>query len=382
MSQSLQEIYKRRVAEGGLCPDPAQMRVLTALDGLQKTLLKKPSPLKRLLPFLFSRTRGKYFISPPHAGGQGGEGAYIHGPVGRGKTMLMDLFYQSIPDCVSKRRVHFHDFMIEVHDYFHSRRSEDYFVGTVDGLLPSLAALIAARSKILCFDEFHVTDVADAMILGRLFTTLFDHGVIVVMTSNWPPDDLYKGGLQRDRFLPFIALLKARLQILPLMGSVDYRTQFLQDSGSYFYPLNAESRRRADKVFAVMTDHAAPAAEHIHVKGRDIVVPAATRHAARFSFADLCAAALGAEDYRAIAQRFKIVFIDEVPLLGDDNRNEAKRFMTLIDVFYDHKTQIVLNADAPADRLYNGSDYAFEFQRTASRLREMQSRSYASLSSQ
>lgn len=289
--------------------------------------------------------------------------------------MLMDLFFNAVPDDIPKRRVHFHAFMIEVHDYIHARREDDDFDDGIDGVLPALAARIAEKSRVLCFDEFHVTDVADAMILGRLFTALFGHGVAVVATSNWPPDKLYEGGLQRDRFLPFIELLKARLEVVRLDGPTDYRTQLLQTEGTYFWPLGAGTKARADDVFVKLTGAAAAAEEQLVVKGRAIPVFAAGR-VARFTFAQLCENPHGAEDYLTIARTYKTVFLENIPKIGYDRRNEAKRLMILIDALYENRTNLVVTADAPPDKLYRGDDHGFEFQRTVSRLQEMQSDGY------
>lgn len=300
----------------------------------------------------------------------------MHGGVGRGKSMLMDLFFDSLPPEIKKRRVHFHAFMIDVHDYFHSRREADDFSEGIDGALPSLASRLAEMSRVLCFDEFHVTDVADAMILGRLFTALLDRGVIIVATSNWEPDRLYEGGLQRDRFLPFIELLKSRLEIVHLDGPVDYRLQALQSEGTYFWPLGEASRQKSDMLFARLTDNAIPQEDSLTVKGRVIPVAQAAKGVARFTFAQLCEQPHGAEDYLAIAQKFHTLFLEQVPTLAYDRRNEAKRLMILIDALYESRTKLVVTADAPADRLYRGHDHEFEFQRTVSRLMEMQSEAY------
>lgn len=297
-------------------------------------------------------------------------GLYIWGGVGRGKTMLMDEFFQSLPEGIAKRRVHYHEFMIGVHDEMHKARQK----GAGDKALLRFAEKTAKAARVLCFDEFHVTDIADAMILGRLFTALFDAGAVCVMTSNWPPDKLYQGGLQRDRFLPFIALLKERMDVVELDGEVDYRLQCLTDTGVYFWPL--AQRGKADDVFTRLTGGAHPVPEELSVKGRTIHVAAAARGVARFTFQQLCERPMGAEDYLAIAHAYHTVFLEGIPKLGYDRRNEAKRLMTLVDTFYDRRVKLVITADAPPDQLYRGHDHEFEFQRTVSRLIEMQGAEY------
>lgn len=291
--------------------------------------------------------------------------------------MLMDTFYESIPFGIKKRRVHFHQFMIEVHDYIHSRRSDDGALREdMDAALPSLASVISNRSKVLCFDEFHVTDVADAMILGRLFTAVFEQGVSVVITSNWEPDRLYEGGLQRERFLSFIELIKRRMDIVCLDGEVDYRARKLREMSVYFTPLGAGITSRADNLFASLTGEEEPYPDLITVKGRTIEVPIAAKGVARFGFSQLCERPLGAEDYIAIAKRYHTIFLENVPRLTYDRRNEAKRLMTLVDVFYDHHRNLVVTAEESPANLYTGTDHAFEFQRTVSRLLEMQTPEY------
>jgi cell division protein ZapE len=215
-------------------------------------------------------------------------GVYLHGPVGRGKSMMMDIFYDSIPLGIKKRRVHFHQFMIEVHDYIHSRRTDDGILEDMDAALPSLALVISNRSRVLCFDEFHVTDVADAMLLSRLFTAMFDQGISIVITSNWPPDDLYKGGLQRERFLPFIKLVKERMEVVAIESPTDYRARKLKEMSVYFSPLNSDSQRRADDLFADLTNGEEGGQDLVNVKGRTIQVPIAAKGVARFSFSQLC----------------------------------------------------------------------------------------------
>jgi len=303
-------------------------------------------------------------------------GVYLHGPVGRGKSMMMDIFYDSIPLGIKKRRVHFHQFMIEVHDYIHSRRTDDGILEDMDAALPSLALVISNRSRVLCFDEFHVTDVADAMLLSRLFTAMFDQGISIVITSNWPPDDLYKGGLQRERFLPFIKLVKERMEVVAIESPTDYRARKLKEMSVYFSPLNSDSQRRADDLFADLTNGEEGGQDLVNVKGRTIQVPIAAKGVARFSFSQLCERPLGAEDYLALGKRYHTVFLENIPVLGYDRRNEAKRLMTLVDVLYDNHRNLVITAEDSPHKIYTGHDHAFEFQRTISRLLEMQGEEY------
>lgn len=358
--------YHALLTSRQLDSDPLQEKAAQSLTRLHHDVLlyeEKRKGWRQKVNFLMAR------MMPPR-------GVYLHGPVGRGKSMMMDVFYDSIPLGIKKRRVHFHQFMIEVHDYIHSRRMEDGILEDMDAALPSLALVISNRSRVLCFDEFHVVDVADAMLLSRLFTALFDQGISIVMTSNWPPDDLYKGGLQRDRFLPFIKLIKERMEVLPLDGPTDYRSRKFKETSVYFFPLGTESTERAEGLFQSLTEGADPSSDLVTVKGRTIQVPLAARGTARFSFAQLCERPLGAEDYLAIAKRYHTVFVENVPHLGYDRRNEAKRLMTLIDVLYDNHRNVVMTAEEMPQKIYSGQDHAFEFQRTVSRLLEMQTEAY------
>lgn len=348
--------------------DPEQEKAVSALDRLYHEVLARDSAQSGVWQNFMHFLRAKPSVVP--------RGVYMYGGVGRGKSMLMDLFYEALPRDIKKRRIHFHAFMIEVHNYFHSRREDGDIDTGVDALIPSLSSIIAARSDVLCFDEFHVTDITDAMILGRLFTALFDRGVVVVATSNWAPDRLYEGGLQRERFLPFIDLLKKRMEVVHLDSDTDYRGQFLQDAGTYFHPLGAASRTLVDTMFKKLTGEDIGHREILKVKGRNIVVSCAADGVAKFSFAQLCETPHGAEDYLKIAQTYHTVILENVPKLGYDRRNEAKRLMVLIDALYEHGTQLIMSADAPPEKLYRGHDHEFEFERTVSRINEMQSTAY------
>jgi cell division protein ZapE len=350
------ELYDRKVAEKTLRSDPQQRPALRALDRLYADLMQKPERRG----FCFWRKKSVV------------RGIYMHGAVGRGKSMLMELLFDALPDDYPKRRIHFHAFMIDVHAALNRARLEN----RADRGIPDYAKATAASVRVLCFDEFHVNDVADAMILGRLFTALIEQGVAVIATSNIEPDRLYEGGLQRDRFLPFIALVEKTMEIVPLTAGCDYRTQMLAEAGVYFTPLGDGTRARADALFAQLTQHGTVHQDVLEVKGRTIAVLQASGHTARFSFAQLCERPTGAADYIAIANAYTTVFLEGVPKLGYDRRNEAKRLITLIDVFYENHTRLIVTADATPEKLYLGHDHGFAFQRTVSRLIEMQSESY------
>ena len=304
------------------------------------------------------------------------QGLYMYGGVGRGKSMLMDLLFETSP-IEAKRRVHFHEFMIEIHGEIHKWRQEQKKRTTKEtDPLPKIAAEVAEDATVLCFDEFHVTDIADAMILGRLFEALFENGVVVVATSNWAPDDLYKDGLQRDRFLPFIDLLKQRLDVLHLDSETDYRMIRLKAFQAYHSPLGTEASAQLDEAFRSLTEGALVDADTIEVKGRKLVIPETARGVAKCRFADLCEKPLGAEDYLAVAARYHTMVLDGVPKLSAEKRNEAKRFMILIDAMYEAKVNLIMAADAAPHELYMEGKHAFEFERSVSRLMEMQSAEY------
>ena len=358
MPQSPKTIYQKRLKSGALKPDSVQKKAVEELNRLYQELLDyKP--------------RKGWFSKPEEPP----KGIYFYAGVGRGKSMLMDLFLESLPERISKRRVHFHEFMISVHDYVHSRRSDDSIRQGADESIPLFAARIAEKTRVLCFDEFHVTDIADAMILGRLYRCLFEHGVIIVSTSNWAPDDLYKDGLQRDRFLPFIEMIKEKMEIFHLDSPHDYRVQFLVKEGSYFHPLSS-AKPKVDKVFQTLSDGRTTRQEVLNVKGRDVEVPVTVKGIARFDFSDLFEQPLGAEDYLKVSETYHTVFIEGVPKMGRSKRNELKRLMNFIDVLYEGRNRLIISADAPPEKLYSGGDHAFEFERTISRLNEMQSVDY------
>lgn len=364
-------LYRARLREGVLHPDADQELAMEKLQGLAHAL----AAYRPRSPCGGWRER----LGLARRADPAPQGLYLFGGVGRGKTMLMEMFFDTAP-MERKRRVHFHAFMLEVHERLHLLRAEargkrkggDEAVG-------DLARLIAEEAWLLCFDEFHVADIADAMILGRLFTALFEAGVVVVATSNRPPDDLYKDGLQRSRFVPFIDLLKERLDVLALAGPVDYRLDRLEEGALYHWPLGTAAVEAMDRVFAELTDGAASAATRLYVQSRRIDVPRTAKGVARFSFDELCAKPLGAADYIAIATHFHTVLLDGVPRLAEESRNEAMRFMTLVDELYEHRAKLIVAAETPPERLYAGTTHAFEFERTVSRLMEMRSADYLRL---
>lgn len=341
-------LYDQKIADGELRPDAAQEAVLPEFDRIREALL---NPVKK---GLFRKAP-----EPP-------KGLYLWGGVGRGKSMLMDFFVNNLDD-VPARRVHFHAFMQEIHSAMHEARK----TGVDDAIAP-VAKAVSDSVRLLAFDEMQITDITDAMIVGRLFQALFADGVVVITTSNRIPDDLYKHGLNRDLFVPFIGLIKDQMTVHELVSPTDYRQDRLSGSPAYFTPHNAESRAAMDAVWHDLAGgDAGPL--NLRVKGRDVVLPKFRNGIARTKFHALCGQPLGPADFLAVADAVKVLLLDDIPTLGRSNFNEAKRFVTLIDALYEANVRLICSAAAEPEMLYLEGEGTFEFERTASRLREMQS---------
>ncbi len=359
--------YDALLAAGELRVDPAQAAVADQLQALAEALeipIDKPGFLDRLL--------GGVDPAPV-------PGLYIWGGVGRGKSMLMDLFFGSV-DVLPKRRVHFHEFMLEMHAAIHAARE-----ASAEDPIPRVAAWLAGRARLLAFDEMQVKDVADAAILSRLFAALFAAGVTIVATSNRVPEDLYKDGLNRPLFLPFIALIREKCAVVALDGPTDYRLARMAGAATWHVPNGATATAALSEIFFRLTDYPVEDRSRVPTEtlavpgGRTLFVPKSLKGVAVFSFARLCRQALGAADYLAVARRFHTIFLVGIPVLGPENRNEAARFVTLIDALYEHKVKLLASADAEPAGLYPEGDGRFEFDRTVSRLMEMRSNAYLAL---
>lgn len=365
--------YRELVAAGELRPDPEQAAAAARLDALQQEL-EVPTPTAGF----FGKLLGRKSAPAPR-------GLYMWGGVGRGKSMLMDLFHDNL-NVTAKRRAHFHEFMLDVHARLREERKKE----SGDPILP-VAAAIAAETRVLCFDEMVVNNSADAMIMSRLFTALLvEGGVTIVTTSNRAPSDLYKNGLNREHFLPFIALVESRLDVLTLNGPTDYRLQRMQGVGTWHVPIGPESTEAVRTAFFKLTDYPPEDSEHVPSAeldvggGRLLHVPKSLKGVGVFSFKKLCGDARGAADYLAIARNFHTIIVVAIPRLGADFRNETARFITLIDALYEHKVKLIATADAEPANLYDwggkGDDEGrFMFDRTVSRLMEMQSQDYLAL---
>ena len=359
--------YRELCGEGVIAHDPAQQALADRLDRLNEAIgAQRLASKSSSLGWLFAK-------SAPKRGDV--RGLYIHGSVGRGKTMLMDFFFRACP-ARRKRRAHFNDFMADVHDRIGAHRAllKDGKTRETDPI-PPVARAIAAEARVLCFDEFSVTDIADAMILSRLFTALFAQGVVLVATSNVVPDNLYRDGLNRSLFLPFIGILAAHADVVSLDADRDYRLGRLSRLPLYLSPLGGETDMAMEAIWDGLTGGLPSGQASVAVKGREIPVPATALGCARFTFSDLCEQPLGARDYLALARAYHTLMVERVPILEAARRNEAKRFITLIDTLYDLHRKLVISAAAEPDELYaaqTGTE-AFEFARTASRLTEMRS---------
>lgn len=348
--------YHARLAGGALAEDEAQERVAMRLDGLAGEL-------------------GRWNPEAWFGRKTAPRGLYIWGPVGRGKSMLMDLFFDAAP-IRKKQRVHFHEFMLARHAFLRDARARG--VGA-DHLIAQAAKDVSDEARLLCFDEFAVTDIADAMILGRLFERLFASDVVIVATSNRVPDELYKNGLNRQLFTPFIDMLKRNLDVIELAAARDYRLERLMAAPVYYAPLGPAADEAMDAAWNRLTFNSAPQHVTLDVNGRPLIVEREAAGVARFTFEELCARPLGAADYLEIAERFHTILLEGVPKLTPDRREEAARFRILVDTLYEAKTKFVASADAQPDALYPAGDQSFEFERTVSRLMEMRSQSYLAL---
>lgn len=358
MKQFPADALRAQVDAGELEADGAQIEVVAALDALARAL-GAWRPKRNGLRSLFARANG----DPPR-------GLYIHGEVGRGKTMLMDLFFAATT-FAPKQRAHFHEFMADVHERIAKARRE------VNGdPIPHVAAAIADEAALLCFDELQVTDIADAMILGRLFTHLFARQVVVVATSNSVPEALYENGLNRQLFVPFIGLIRRHMDVVELKSAKDYRLEKLAGQPLYFAPADARATAEIDAHWDRLTGRHPGAEEVLEVKGRQVRVPLASMGVARFDFRDLCEAPLGTIDYLRIAHTYHTLLIDGIPVMARERRDAVRRFINLIDTLYDNKVCLIASAAAEPDYLCEDEAGAKAFRRTASRLMEMRSEAY------
>jgi cell division protein ZapE len=365
-------VYRAKLASGEIYSDPAQAAAAERLQSLWVKLRGyDPSPKAGQQNGWVGRLLRRKQVDEA---GEHPNGLFLVGEVGRGKSMLMDLFFAAA-DVPRKRRIHFHEFMQETHRRFHQIKADP----KVDDPIPPLADIVAGEAALLCFDEFQVHDIVDAMILGRLFEALFARQVVVVATSNTLPDDLFKGKPGRDAFLPFIGLLKKNLDVLVLEASRDYRRERVQGLKAWYVPADSRADAAMAHVFNELTEGEPARASSLTIAGRKLAVPITANGVARFDFSALCARNLGAGDYLALATHYPTILIDGIPRLSPDNFDEARRFVTLIDALYEHRVKLYASAAAMPDELYRSGEGVKIFERTASRLEEMQSEAYLKL---
>jgi len=368
--ETVSQAYSELAAQGAIENDPAQRELASALDRVLDNLARSR---------LQSKKNALGWLSARHREKDGPSGMYVHGGVGGGKTLLMDLFFATVPGG-RKRRVHFQEFMQEVHARLHAHR-QAHAAGKSrnrDPVAPT-AAEISATCDLVCLDEFAVTDIADAMLLQRLFGALLERGLFVIATSNLAPEEQYRDGLNRQLFLPFVELLQRRLGVFRLANGTDYRLQARRRGQAYLTPLSERNEAAMGSIWSDLRGEAPVRSEQLRVHGRDVIVERAAGTAAWFTFAELCQQPRGAADYLAIAGRYSTIFLSGVPQMSEAQRNEAKRFILLVDTFYDRHIRMVICAEAHPHALYSGQrgNEALEFQRTASRLIEMQGEAWA-----
>ena len=363
MPSRIRKAYDRRLADGRLTPDPSQVPVVEALARLEKALGRR-APLGGLLGGLLG-------------GGAEVRGVYLWGPPGRGKSILMDLFFACVPE-PRKTRCHFHAFLARVHDLMRQWREGDakarkrvFGQSRGDDPIKPVAELIASEARLLCFDELQVTDIADALILGRLFEALFEQNVVLAVTSNRAPEQLYLNGVNRELFLPFIDMIERKCVVVSVSGTRDWRLDRLMGDRVWFTPDDAEARAGFDTLWSDLKGEQDEAPAHLTVLGRDVVIERTDGGLARATFSELCGTALGPQDYLAVAERFHTLFLEDVPIMGPANQQAARRFVTLIDALYEAGTRLVVLAEAVPEALYRKGVGAFEFERTVSRLNEM-----------
>ncbi|WP_455476501.1 cell division protein ZapE [Bartonella sp. B17] len=381
--------YKEMVSKGEISFDPAQLalvehfdHLLQNFDHLLQNIVEQSVSRSWTFWCFFKKKQAYTRVSKQKRSGGSFQGLYIYGEVGRGKTMLMDLFFSCLPQG-RKKRAHFNDFMADVHERINVYRQASKHKKSVqsDPIL-AVARDLAQKVQVLCFDEFSVTDIADAMILGRLVSALFDHGILFVATSNVVPDNLYCNGLNRELFLPFIQVLKEHVRVINLDAKTDYRLEKSNLQDVYITPLGSKANERMDQAWALVLEGQKETSDELSIKGRLVHIPRSGTGCARFNYQDLCAKPLAASEYLALGERYHTIFVDNVPIMNDTCRNETKRFILLIDVLYERHIRLFISAAVELEDLYEGSAQTtetFEFQRTKSRLFEMQSQDYLSI---